>query len=135
MAHYAFLDENNVVTEVIVGRDEEEVVDGISDWEAHYGEFRGQVCKRTSYNTLAGVHNNGGTPYRFNYAGIGYTFDATKGTDGAFIPPKPFPSWLLDEETCGWNPPVAYPEIDPENPTMYLWNEETTTWDQVVIGE
>jgi hypothetical protein len=135
MAHYAFLDENNIVTEVIVGRDENETVDGISDWEAHYGEFRGQVCKRTSYNTSAGVHNGGGTPYRFNYAGIGYTFDQTKGTDGAFIPPKPFPSWLLDEETCGWNPPVAYPEIDPENPIRYTWNEETTTWDEVVIGE
>jgi len=135
MAHYAFLDENNVVTEVIVGRDEDEVVDGISDWEAHYGEFRGQVCKRTSYNTSAGVHNNGGTPYRYNYAGIGYTFDATKGTDGAFIPPKPFPSWLLDEETCGWNPPVAYPTVDPEDPKMYTWNEETTTWDEVVVGE
>jgi len=135
MAHYAFLDDNNVVTEVIVGRDEDEVVDGISDWEAHYGEFRGQVCKRTSYNTSAGVHNNGGTPYRYNYAGIGYTFDATKGTDGAFIPPKPFPSWLLDEETCGWNPPVAYPTVDPEDPKMYTWNEETTTWDEVVVGE
>ena len=135
MAHYAFLDENNVVTEVIVGRDEDEVVDGISDWEAHYGEFRDQVCKRTSYNTSAGVHNNGGTPYRYNYAGIGYTFDATKGTDGAFIPPKPFPSWLLDEETCGWNPPVAYPTVDPEDPKMYTWNEETTTWDEVVVGE
>jgi hypothetical protein len=135
MAHYAFLDENNVVTEVIVGRNEDEVVDGISDWEAHYGEFRGQVCKRTSYNTSAGVHNNGGTPYRYNYAGIGYTFDATKGTDGAFIPPKPFPSWLLDEETCGWNPPVAHPTVDPENPKMYTWNEETTTWEEVVVGE
>jgi hypothetical protein len=128
MGHYAFLDENNVVTEVIVGRNEEEVVDGISDWETHYGEFRGQVCKRTSYNTAAGVHNNGGTPYRFNYAGIGYTFDETKGTDGAFIPPKPFPSWILDEETCGWNPPVAYPEVDPEDPIMYTWDEDTNSW-------
>jgi hypothetical protein len=128
MAHYAFLDENNIVTEVIVGRDEDEIVDGISDWEANYGEFRGQVCKRTSYNTIAGAHNNGGTPYRFNYAGIGYTFDETKGTDGAFIAPKPFPSWILDEETCGWNPPVAYPEVDPEDPIMYTWDEDTTSW-------
>jgi hypothetical protein len=135
MAHYAFLDENNVVTEVIVGRNEEEVVDGISDWEAHYGEFRGQVCKRTSYNTVGGVHNNGGTPYRYNYAGIGYTFDSTKGTDGAFIAPKPFPSWILDETTMGWNPPVPYPTVDPESPTRYMWNEETTTWDEVVVGE
>jgi hypothetical protein len=133
MAHYAFLDQNNIVTEVIVGRNEDEVVDDISDWEAHYGEFRGQVCKRTSYNTVGGVHNNGGTPYRYNYAGIGYTFDSTKGADGAFIAPKPFPSWILDEETCGWNPPVSHPEFDPEDPKRYVWNEETTTWDEVVL--
>ena len=134
MAHYAFLDENNVVTEVIVGRNEDEIVDGISDWEAHYGEFRGQVCKRTSYNTVGGVHNGGGTPYRYNYAGIGYTFDPTKGTDGAFIPPKPFPSWILDEQTCGWNPPVAYPEFDPENPKMYVWNEDTLSWEEPAVN-
>jgi hypothetical protein len=79
MAHYAFLDENNIVTEVIVGKNEGE--EGI-DWEAHYGAFRGQPCKRTSYNTHGGVHSGGGTPYRKNYAGIGYTFDA--GRD-AFI--------------------------------------------------
>jgi len=86
MAHYAFLDENNIVTEVIVGRDEDEVVDGISDWEAHYGEIRGQVCKRTSYNTLNGVHLYGGTPFRWNYAGIGYLYDPIRD---AFIPPQP----------------------------------------------
>jgi hypothetical protein len=83
MAHYAFLDENNIVTEVIVGKNEGE--EGI-DWEQHYGAFRGQPCKRTSYNTHGGVHSGGGTPYRKNYAGIGYTYDA--GRD-AFIPPKP----------------------------------------------
>jgi hypothetical protein len=132
MAHYAFLDSNNVVTEVIVGKDEGQ--DGI-DWEQWYGDFRGQVCKRTSYNTSAGVHNNGGTPYRYNYAGIGYTFDPSKGTDGAFIPPKPFPSWLLDENTCLWNPPVPHPEYDAENPKFYTWNEETLSWDEVTIGE
>ena len=91
MAHYAFLDENNTVTEVIVGRHEYEVVDGISDWEAHYAEFRGQVCKRTSYNGN----------YRKNYAGIGYTFDAAKD---AFIAPKSncHPEEVLNEETCVW---------------------------------
>jgi hypothetical protein len=76
MAHYAFLDENNIVTEVIVGRDEWEEVDGITDWEQAYSEVRGQVCKRTSYN------NN----IRYNYAGIGYTYDPI---DDAFIPPMP----------------------------------------------
>jgi hypothetical protein len=91
MAHYAFLDENNTVTEVIVGRHEYEVVDGISDWEAHYAEFRGQVCKRTSYNGN----------YRKNYAGIGFTFDAARD---AFIAPKVncHPEEALNEETCVW---------------------------------
>jgi hypothetical protein len=91
MAHYAFLDENNIVTEVIVGRHEYEVVDGISDWEAHYAEFRGQTCKRTSYNGN----------YRKNYAGIGYTYDAARD---AFIAPKAncHPEEVLNEDTCVW---------------------------------
>jgi hypothetical protein len=76
MAHYAFLDENNIVTEVIVGRDEWEEVDGITDWEQAYSEVRGQVCKRTSYNHKI----------RYNYAGLGYTYDPI---DDAFIPPVP----------------------------------------------
>lgn len=122
MAHYAFLDENNMVTEVIVGRDEDEVVDGISDWEAYYGEFRGQTCKRTSYNTMGGQHTGDGTPFRKNYAGIGYEYDEARD---AFIPPKPYDSWLLDDDTCLWVAPVAYPD-DGE---MYVWNEETTSWD------
>ena len=106
MAHYAFIDENSVVTEVIVGRDENEVVDGISDWETHYGEFRGQSCLRTSYNTLGGVHYTDGEPsedqskaLRYNYAGIGFTYDADRD---AFIPPQPSPDCTLDEETCLW---------------------------------
>jgi hypothetical protein len=86
MAHYAFLDENNVVTEVIVGKDEGE--DGI-DWEQHYGEFRGQKCRRTSYNTQGGVHIHGGTPFRMNYAGIGYVFrEDINAPEGAFMPPE-----------------------------------------------
>jgi hypothetical protein len=76
MAHYAFLDDNNTVTEVIVGRNETEVVDGITDWEEAYSEVRGQVCKRTSYNGNI----------RYNYAGIGYTYDPI---DDAFIAPIP----------------------------------------------
>lgn len=96
MAHYAFLDANNIVTEVIVGKDEGE--DGV-DWEQHYGEFRGQVCKRTSYNTFGGEHASGGTPFRKNYAGVGYHYDT--GLD-AFVPPKPGDGWVLDEDTCQW---------------------------------
>ena len=117
MAHYAFLDQNNIVTEVIVGKDEGE---GGIDWEQHYGEFRGQVCKRTSYNTSAGVHSNGGTPFRKNYAGIGYTYNAVRD---AFIPPQPYPSWTLDDD-ANWQPPVAMPT----DGKMYSWNEQTQQW-------
>lgn len=99
MAHYAFLDENNIVTEVIVGKDEGT---DDTDWEQHYGDFRGQTCKRTSYNTFGGAHVLKGTPFRKNYAGLGYTYDASKD---AFIPPKPHESWVLNEETCLWEEP------------------------------
>jgi len=118
MAHYAFLDESNIVTEVIVGKNEGE--EG-TDWEVHYGNFRGQVCKRTSYNTQGGVHTGGGTPFRKNYAGIGYTYDA--GRD-AFIPPTPYPSWLLNEATCQWKPPVPMPD----NGALYRWDEAASEW-------
>ncbi len=124
MAHYAFLDENNIVTEVIVGKDEGE--DGI-DWEKWYGDFRGQVCKRTSYNTMAGVHRNGGTPFRKNYAGIGFIFDATRD---AFIPAKPFASWVLNEDTCLWQPPTPMP-TDGTIESPYRWDEATTSWVRV----
>ena len=119
MAHYAFLDENNIVTEVIAGKDE-----GNFDWEQQYGSFRGQACKRTSFNTYGGVHTLGGTPLRKNYAGIGYTYDRERD---AFIPPKPFQSWLLNDDTCLWESPVPYPD-DGER---YIWNEQETSWDLV----
>jgi hypothetical protein len=118
MAHYAFLDENNIVTEVIVGKDEGE--DGV-DWEVHYGNFRDQPCKRTSYNTHGGVHSDNGTPYRKNYAGIGYTYDA--GRD-AFVPPKPYASWVLNEDTCLWDAPVPRPD----DGQRYAWDEGTISW-------
>ena len=95
MAHYAFLDENNIVTEVIPGVHEDELLEG-KDPETWYGEFRGQVCKRTSYN-----HN-----YRKNYAGIGYTYDEERD---AFIEPKPNKDAVLDEETCQWIVPSDTP--------------------------
>jgi len=124
MAHYAFLDSEGIVTKVIVGKDE----GGPVDWEAHYGAFRGQACKRTSYNTVGGVHQFGGTPYRKNYAGIGYRYDETLD---AFIPPQPYPSWVLNEETCLWEAPVPYPEGD----GMYVWNEDEQSWDAVEVPE
>jgi len=118
MAHYAFLDASNVVTEVITGINETELIEGLLP-ETWYGNFRGQVCKRTSYNTSGGVHNGGGTPYRKNYAGIGYTYDAARD---AFISPKPYASWVLDETTCSWEPLVARPV------GRWMWDEATVSW-------
>jgi hypothetical protein len=111
MAHYAFLDGNNIVTEVITGIDETELIEGL-DPETWYANFRSQVCKRTSYNGN----------YRKNYAGIGYTYDENRD---AFITPKVFQSWVLNEETCLWESPVPYP-TDGES---YTWNEVNLTWD------
>lgn len=116
MAHYAFLDENYIVTEVIVGRDESDF-----DWERHYGDIRGQLCKRTSYNTMGGVHNNGGQPFRKNYAGIGFVYDPVRD---AFYPQQPYPSWVLNEQTCLWESRVPYPD----DGNQYHWNEDELSW-------
>ena len=126
MAHFAFLDENNIVTEVIVGIDETETIEG-KDPETWYSEFRGQTCKRTSYNTRGNVHVNGGTPFRGNYAGIGYEY---KEDLDAFIPLQPFASWTLNETTFLWEAPVPMPEDagTGEPAIMYRWDEETTNW-------
>ena len=110
MAHYAFLDVNNIVTEVIVGKDETDIAE---DWEQFYGAIRNQVCKRTSYNGNI----------RKNYAGIGYSYDA--GRD-AFIAPQPFPSWILNEQTCQWEAPVPMPT----DGKMYSWDEANLNWIQ-----
>lgn len=121
MAHYAYLDENGIVTQVIVGKDEGE--DGV-DWEAYYGAVR------TSYNTHGGQHANGGTPFRYNYAGIGYTYsDAPEwaAQGGAFIPPQPFPSWTLNPDTALWDAPVPMPT----DGGPWMWDEETTSWVEV----
>jgi len=122
MAHYAFI-KDGIVTEVIVGKNETELLDGLTP-EEWYGNFRGQVCKRTSYNTLGNVHLLGGTPYRFNYAGVGYTFDEEKGEDGAFIAPQPYPSWILNEETCVWEAPVAITD----HSKLQVWDESSLSW-------
>jgi hypothetical protein len=111
MAHYAFLDENNIVTEVIVGIDETELIEDL-DTETWYGNFRGQVCKRTSYNGKI----------RKNYAGIGYTYDPDLD---AFVAPKSFESWVLNEATARWEAPVPMPEGN------YRWDEDTISWLEV----
>ena len=125
MAHYTFLDNNNIVTEVIVGKNEGE--ENI-DWEVHYGNFRGQVCKRASYNTSGGIHSSGGIPYRKNYAGIGYSYDEQRD---AFIPPKPYASFVLNEDTCLWEAPIIKPELTEAEVlarSSYRWDEETLDW-------
>jgi hypothetical protein len=110
MAHYAFLDENNIVIEVITGIDETELIEGL-DPETWYGNFRGQTCKRTSYNGNI----------RKNYAGLGFTYDSELD---AFIEPQPYPSWALDEETCKWESPTPYPS----DGLAYAWNEQDLDW-------
>jgi hypothetical protein len=116
MAHYAFLDENNIVTEVIVGKDETELIEGLTP-EVWYGNFRNQVCKRTSYNDNI----------RKNYAGIGYTYNEELD---AFIAPKTFESWILNEETCKWEAPIAKPTDD----KTYEWDEETASWVEIEVA-
>ena len=119
MSHFAHVDGNNIVTQVIVAEQDfinSGAVGDPSSWI------------QTSYNTYAGQHKNGGTPLRKNYAGIGYSYDA--GRD-AFIPPKPFNSWTLDETTCLWEAPTPYPT----DGKIYNWNENTLSWDEVVIPE
>jgi len=125
MAHYAFLDENNVVTDVITGVEENELIEGKTpeDW---YGSFRGQRCLRTSYNTFGNVHKYGGVPFRKNYASKGFTYSAEFD---AFIPKKPYDSWLLDYETFRWVPPIPKPE-DGEN-YLWKWSEFSKEWVKV----
>lgn len=124
MAHFAEIDNSNIVTRVLVVGDDQE--DRGQEFLADDLGLGG-TWKKTSYNTQGGVHTLGGTPFRKNYAGIGYAFDATLD---AFIPPKPFASWTLNETTCNWNAPVAMPV---EEGKFYIWNEETLSWDEQTI--
>jgi hypothetical protein len=117
VAHYAFLDSENIVTEVIVGIDENELIENL-DPETWYGNFRGQVCKRTSYNGNI----------RKNYAGIGFTYDSELD---AFIPPKPYSSWVLNEQTCLWEAPIVYPT----DGFTYYWNEQDLAWELADFSE
>jgi hypothetical protein len=126
MAHYALLDSDNVVIRVFVGRDENDLPDGITSWENYYAPD-GFVVKRTSYNTVGNQHTLGGTPFRGNYAGIGYRYDNTLD---AFIPPQPYPSWVLNETTCLWDAPVAYPD----DGLLYNWDEASQSWQEVTDG-
>lgn len=115
MAHYAFIDASNTVTDVIVGNDE----GGDTDWEAWYAAHRGQECRRTSIHMHGGAHSQGKATLRKNYAGIGYTYDRDRD---AFIPPKTYPSWILNEDTCLWEAPKPRPE------GRYRWDERAVDW-------
>jgi hypothetical protein len=131
MASFAKIGLNNKVIEVLSLVNEvlhdsngvEQEVNGIDFLTKLTGY---PVWKQTSYNTHGGLHDNGGTPLRKNHAGIGYTYDEDRD---AFIPPKPFTSWILNESTCLWNAPVAYPQDD----NRYTWNESALTWDIVEV--
>jgi len=128
MASFAKLNSNNIVitVEAVVN----EVIKDLNGVEQEQLgiDFLNQLYntndnwKQTSYNTHGGIHNNGGTPFRKNHAGIGYTYDEIRN---AFIPPKPFNSWILNETTCIWESPVVYPT----DGNRYIWNESTLSWD------
>jgi hypothetical protein len=123
MAHYAFLDKDNIVTEVIVGVDENELIEGLTP-EQWYSNFRGQKCVRTSYNGNI----------RKNYAGIGYTYDVDWD---AFRAPQPFPSWILNYDTFKWEAPVKYPDIPEEDKGKYFyrWSEINKEWIKILIEQ
>ena len=124
MAYYAMIDENNIVTQVISGIDEtEDAPEGYTDWEEFYGELHSSTCKRTSYNTLANTHREEGTPFRGNYASVGYIYDST---NDVFYEQQPYLSWTLNTSTWQWEPPVEYPATG-----RWHWDEENTEWVEV----
>jgi hypothetical protein len=125
MAHFAKLGIGNIVKKVeVVSNDIATTEKAGIDFLNNLYKTPYDVWKQTSFNTFAGEHKLGGTPFRKNYAGFGYRYDQTRD---AFIPPQPYPSWRLNEETCQWEAPVALP--DTEN--RYNWNEETQQWDLI----
>ena len=126
MAHFAKLNQENIVIAVNIVHNNELLVDGVESEQKGIDFLNtlhktNDVWKQTSYNTKGGVHKLGETPLRKNYAGTGYTYDETRD---AFISPQSYPSWTLNEDTCLWEAPVAYPDDDKN----YYWNEETTSW-------
>jgi hypothetical protein len=137
MASFAKIENNIVITVESVVNDVLKDSNGIEQEQLGIDFLRtlynepNAIWKQTSYNTIGGVHNNGKTPFRKNHAGIGYTYDETRN---AFIPPKPYNSWLLNEDTCLWEAPVAMPELTQEqidNKNYYYWNEEILNWELI----
>jgi hypothetical protein len=124
MAHFCKIGKGSKVEKVVVVSNDVATTEqaGIDFLNNLYGT--NDVWKQTSYNTLKGVHLLGGTPFRKNYAALGYKYDETRD---AFIPPKPFNSWILNEETCYWDAPIVYPD----DGQRYEWNETNQTWDLI----
>ena len=124
MAHFAKINDSNIVTEVIVVSNDIATSEsaGVTFINNLYGTS--DTWKQTSFNTYANTHKLDGTPFRKNYAGIGFSYDASKD---AFIPPKPYNSWTLNNTTCLWESPVAYPDDD----KRYTWNESSLQWEEI----
>jgi len=126
MAHFAKINNSNIVEQVIV------VSNDVATTEQAGVDFinnlykTNDVWKQTSYNTYGGIHKLGGLPFRKNYAGVDFTYDQTRD---AFIPPKPYNSWVLNEDTCRWEAPVAMPTAELENNQYYVWNESDMNWE------
>jgi len=130
MATFAKLDSNNKVIQVVSLHNNELMIDGVENEQKGIDFLNNlfktnDVWKQTSYNTAKGVHTLGGTPFRKNHAGLGNTYDESRD---AFISPQPFPSWILNEDTCRWDPPSARPD----DGKLYGWDEETTSWREVI---
>ena len=141
MAHYALINSNNIVVQVITGVDENIIQTDLDDtqiggtteaWEKFYAaqpQFAGLTCKRTSYNTDGGIHENGGTPFRGNFAGIGYKYHEDFDV---FIPPQPYPSWKLSYVTYKWKPPVSRPASI--EGFIWKWSEANKEWIKIEVN-
>lgn len=126
MAHYAYVDENNIVTQVIVGPDEGNAPEGFESWEQYFSSKGKGKSIRTSYNTINNEHLNEGTPFRGNFASVGYFYDED---NDVFIPPKPYKAWVLDNSCWCWKAPTPYPEDD--GGVMHAWDDDLDKWSPV----
>jgi len=123
MAHYAILDENNIVLRVVVGRDEtDELPEGVESWEEYYGG------KRCSYNTFGNTHSTGGKPFRGNYPAPGFIYDEEWDK---FYAPQPYPSWKMNYEKFTWEAPIPMPSVKPEDDFFWRWSEPNKEWIKV----
>ena len=131
MAHFCKIGIGNIVERIEVVSNDIATTEqaGVDFLNSLYGT--NDIWKQTSYNTHSGIHKTGGTPFRKNYGGVGYKYDQTRD---AFISPKPYPSWTLNETTCSWDSPVEKPTLTEEqidNNNKYIWNETNQTWDLI----